>query len=69
MPLDPQARFVLDQLAAQGGLELHELTPDAARRAFAALRLPIPAEPSPDTNITEEFTARFPSPAPPQGRS
>ncbi len=45
MPLDPQARFVLDQLAAQGGLELHELTPEAARRAFAALRLPIPAEP------------------------
>ena len=45
MPLDPQARFVLDQLAAQGGMELHELTPEAARRAFASLRLPIPAEP------------------------
>jgi acetyl esterase len=44
MPLDPQARFVLDQLAAQGGMELHELTPEAARRAFASLRLPIPAE-------------------------
>ncbi len=45
MPLDPQARFVLDQLAAQGGLELHELTPTEARRVFSALQLPIPGEP------------------------
>ena len=45
MALDPQARFLLDQLAAQGGLELQELTPKEARRAFSALRLPIPAEP------------------------
>jgi len=45
VPLDPQARFVLDQIAAQGGMELHHLSPADARKAFEKLRLPIPAEP------------------------
>ena len=45
MPLDPQARFVLDQLAAQGGPPLHERTPADARAAFERLRSPIPGEP------------------------
>ncbi len=45
MPLDPQARFVLDQLAALGGPPLHELAPTAARAAFDRLRSPAPGEP------------------------
>lgn len=45
MPLDPQARFLLDQLAAQGGPKLHEMTPAEARRAFEGMRLPLPGEP------------------------
>jgi acetyl esterase len=45
MPLDPQARFVLDQLAAQGGPQLHEMTPSEARQAFEAMQLPFPGEP------------------------
>ena len=45
MPLDPQARFVLDQFAAQGGPPLHELTPVEARAAFESLRSPVPGEP------------------------
>lgn len=45
MPLDPQARFVLDQLAAQGGLDLTALSPADARAAFEKMRLPLPVEP------------------------
>ena len=45
MPLDPQARFVLEQLAAQGGPPLHEMTPADARAAFERLRSPAPGEP------------------------
>jgi acetyl esterase len=45
MPLDPQARFVLDQIAAQGGMNMSQLSPDEARKAFEQLRLPIPPEP------------------------
>ena len=45
MPLDPQARFLLDQLAARGGPALHELDVPAARLAFEALRIPAPGEP------------------------
>jgi acetyl esterase len=45
MPLDPQARFLLDQLAARGGPALHELTPAQAREAFEAMRVPLPGEP------------------------
>jgi len=44
MPLDPQAKFLLDQLAARGGPQLHELEPAQAREAFEALKLPIPGE-------------------------
>jgi acetyl esterase len=44
MPLDPQARFVLDQMAAQGGLEVQDQTPEQARAAFDAMRLPLPIE-------------------------
>jgi acetyl esterase len=45
MPLDPQARFVLDQLAAQGGPQLHEMTPAEARQAFEDMQRPFPVEP------------------------
>ncbi len=45
MPLDPQARFVLDQMAAQGGMEMHQLSVADARKAFEALKPPIPPEP------------------------
>lgn len=45
MPLDPQARLILDQIAAQGGMELHQLSVSDARIAFEKLRLPIAAEP------------------------
>ena len=45
MPLDPQARFILDQIAAQGGMNMNQLSPDEARKAFESLRLPIPPEP------------------------
>jgi acetyl esterase len=44
MPLDPQAKFLLDQLAAQGGPALHEMTPAQARAAFESMRLPVPGE-------------------------
>ncbi len=45
MPLDPKARLILDQLAAQGGLRITDLSPDEVRKAFLELRLPLPAEP------------------------
>jgi acetyl esterase len=45
MPLDPQARFVLDQIAAQGGMELVELAPAEARQMFEKMRVPVPGEP------------------------
>lgn len=45
MPLDPQAKFLLDQLAAYGGPALHEMTPVQARQAFESMRLPAPGEP------------------------
>lgn len=38
MPLDPQARAFLDQLAALGRPALQELTPEEARAAFENLR-------------------------------
>lgn len=44
MPLDPQARFVLDQMATQGGLGVEAQTPEQARVAFEAMRLPLPIE-------------------------
>ncbi len=40
MPLDPQARALLDQLAAAGGPDLSELAPDAAREMYEAMRAP-----------------------------
>ncbi len=40
MPLDPQARALLDQLAAAGGPDLSELAPDAARQMYEAMRAP-----------------------------
>jgi acetyl esterase len=43
--LDPQARFVLDQVAAQGDVPLHEMTPGEARAAFERMRIPAPGEP------------------------
>jgi acetyl esterase len=58
MPLDPQARFVLDQLAAQGGFELSDLTPEEARQHFEALQLPIAPEP-----VAEARDRALPGPA------
>jgi acetyl esterase len=37
MPVDPQAQVLLDQLAAMGGKQLHEMTPDEARLMIATL--------------------------------
>ena len=45
MPLDPQARFVLDQIAGQGELDLTDLSPAEARQQLEKMRLPIPGEP------------------------
>ncbi|HTY19110.1 MAG TPA: alpha/beta hydrolase [Myxococcota bacterium] len=45
MPLDPQAKFVLDQLTAQGGLAVEDSTPAEARKAFDSMRMPLPGEP------------------------
>jgi acetyl esterase len=45
MPLDPQARLVLDQLAAGGAPDLSDLDPPAARAMFEAMRAPTPGEP------------------------
>lgn len=40
MPLDPQARALLDQLAAAGGPDLSELEPEAGRQMYEAMRAP-----------------------------
>lgn len=40
MRLDPQARALLEQLAAAGGPELSELEPDAARQVYGEMRAP-----------------------------
>jgi acetyl esterase len=45
MPLDPQAKILLDQLAAQGGLAVENMTPVEARKSFEAMRMPFPGEP------------------------
>jgi acetyl esterase len=45
MPLDPQAKFVIDQLTAQGGLAVEDSTPAEARKAFDSMRMPLPGEP------------------------
>ena len=58
MPLDPQTRFVLDQIAAQGGLELDQLSPAEARQAFEKMRVPLPGEP-----VARSEDRRVPGPA------
>jgi acetyl esterase len=46
MPLDPQTKALLDQVAAAGGPPLDSLTPEQARTMFAAMReLAGPPEP------------------------
>jgi acetyl esterase len=45
MPLDPQVRFLLDQLEQLGGPHLWEMTPEQARVAFEQLQLLGPARP------------------------
>jgi acetyl esterase len=40
MPLDPQARALLDQLAAAGGPDLSQLEPEAGRQMYEAMRAP-----------------------------
>ncbi|HZN13388.1 MAG TPA: alpha/beta hydrolase [Acidimicrobiales bacterium] len=37
MPVDPQVRALLDQLASAGGLPLQEMTPEAARQMFVGM--------------------------------
>lgn len=54
MPLDPQVRAMLDQLAALGQPPVSELTPDEARPAMGRIalgRLPEPPVPSEDRRI------------------
>jgi acetyl esterase len=58
VPLDPQSRFLLDQLAARGGPALHELSVPEARQAFEALRLPVPGE-----SVAAIEALRLPGPA------
>ena len=58
MPLDPQARFVLDQIAAQGGMDMTQLSPAEARQAFEKLRLPLPGE-----SVAHVEDRRVPGPA------
>ena len=58
MPLDPQARFVLDQMATQGGMELSDLSPAEARQMFEKMRVPLPGEP-----VTRVEELRIPGPA------
>jgi len=58
MPLDPQSKFLLDQLAAQGGPQLHELTPAQARQMFEAMRIPAPGE-----SVAAIEDLRLPGPA------
>jgi acetyl esterase len=58
MPLDPQARFVLDQMAAQGGMELTQLSPAEARQVFEKMRVPVPPEP-----VAHVEERRIPGPA------
>jgi len=58
MPLDPQSRFLLDQLAAQGGPQLHEMSPAQARQAFEAMRIPAPGE-----SVAATQDLRLPGPA------
>ena len=42
MPLDPQAKLMLDQLAALNLPDFSTLTPEEARKQFDATRLPLP---------------------------
>src|SRR5262245_5804306 len=44
MPLDPPAKFLLDQLTAQGGLAVEDMTPVGARKSLGAMRMPVPGE-------------------------
>jgi acetyl esterase len=44
MPLDPQAKAVLDQMAALGLPEMHTLSPEAARAQAEARRIPGPIQ-------------------------
>ncbi len=42
MPLDPALKMMLEQMAAQGGPQLHELAPAEAREVFENMPLPRP---------------------------
>jgi acetyl esterase len=46
LKLDPQARAVIERLAASGAPPLHTLTPDEARRAYRASRAALAAAPA-----------------------
>ncbi len=56
MPLDPQARFVLDQLEAMGDPPLETQEPAEGR----ALRASRPRPPGPDVAAVEDFTVPGP---------
>jgi acetyl esterase len=58
MALDPQARFVLDQMAAQGGPALDEVSPAEARQMFEKMAVPVPGEP-----VAELADRTLPGPA------
>lgn len=44
MPLHPQARALLDQIAGAGGPDLETLEPDQARELYESMRAPEPGE-------------------------
>jgi acetyl esterase len=58
MPLHPALKPVLEQLEALPGPKLHELPPEQARLAFAALPLP-----APEIALPEVRDLRIPGPA------
>src|SRR6266487_6710657 len=45
MPLHPQVRTILDQMATLGLPDLWSLSPQDARAQYAAARMPTPSEP------------------------
>jgi acetyl esterase len=62
LKLDPQARAVIERLAASGAPPLHALVPDEARRAYRASRAALAAAPA---RVEEIREVSIPGPAGP----
>jgi acetyl esterase len=58
MPLDPTLRTILDQIAAQPGPKLQEMTPEQARRFFEEMQIP-----QPEIGVAAVEDRRIPGPA------